>query len=112
MGKEKAESATQLALLLLFGYEEHIASRLLLLHYHEYGDDWDPDDARFMPGGFAGLHGAAFHGIAEIVPALLASKEWGINERDSMGRTALSWAAAEGHEDVVKQLITARGYRS
>ena len=106
MGKEKAKRATQLALLLLVGYEEHIASRLLLLHYHEYDDDWDdPDDERFTPKGFTGLHGAAFHGIGEIVPALLSSKEWSINERDNLGRTALSWAAAEGHEDVVKQLL-------
>jgi len=105
-GKEKTERATQLALPLLVGYEEHVASRLLLLHYHEYDDDWDdPDEERFTPKGFTGLHGAAFHGIGEIVAALLATKEWSINERDNMGRTALSWAAVRGHEDVVKILL-------
>jgi len=105
MGKEKTESATQLALLLLVRYEEHVASRLLLLHYYKYGC-WDnPNDKRFMPQGFTGLHGAAFHGIGEIVPALSATKEWSINERDNNGRTALLWAAIRGHEDVVKQLL-------
>ena len=105
MGKEKTESTTQLALQLLVRYEGHIASRLLLLHYYEYRDWQDPNDKKFTPEGFTGLHGAAFHGIGEIVVALLETKEWSINERDNMGRTALSWAAAGGHEDVVKLLL-------
>jgi len=105
-GKEKTESVTQLALQLLVRYEEHIASRLLLLHYYEYRYYWqNPNDKKFMPKGFTGLHGAAFHGIGEIVPALLATGGWSINERDNMGRTALSWAAIRGHEDVVKSLL-------
>jgi len=107
MGKEKTESVTRLALLLLVRYEENVASRLLLLHYYEYnGYYWqNPNDKKFMPKGFTGLHGAAFHGIGEIIVALLATKEWGINQRDNMGRTALSWAAIRGHEDVVKLLL-------
>jgi len=104
-GKEKTESATQLALLLLVRYEEHIASRLLLLHYYKYRDWENPNGKRFRSKGFTGLHGAAFHGIGEIFAALLATKEWSINERDNMGRTALSWAAGGGHENVVKILL-------
>ena len=89
-GKEKTENATQLALLLLVRYEEHIAPRLLLLHYYGRRCYWKtPNDKRFMPQGFTGLHGAAFHGIGEILPVLLATKEWSINESDNMGRTAL-----------------------
>ena len=105
LAKENTESATPLALLLLIGYEEHIASRLLLLHYYQYRVWGDPNDKKFVPKGFTGLHGAAFHGIGEIVPALLATKEWSINGRDNMGRTALLWATVGGHEDVVKLLL-------
>jgi len=104
-GKEKTECVTQLALQLLARYEEHIASRLFLLHYYGYRSWQDPNAKRFMPKGFIGLHGAAFHEIGEIVVALLAAKEWSINERDNMGRTALSWAAMGCHEGVVKILL-------
>jgi len=102
--KEKAKTVTPLALLLLVGYEEHIAYRLLLLHYYGYRDWQTPNEKRFVPKGFTGLHGAAFHGIGEIV-VLLSTKEWSINERDNMGRTALSWAAIGGCEDVAKILL-------
>jgi len=43
--------------------------------------------------------------MVELVVALLAMKGWDINATDSMGRTALSWAAVRGHEDVVKILL-------
>jgi len=58
-----------------------------------------------MPKGFTGLHGAAFHGIGKIVPALSATKEWSINGSDNMGRAALLWAAIRGHKDIVRQLL-------
>ena len=106
--KEKTDRATPLALLLLIGYEEHIASRLLLLHYHESWDFQYSYFQMFVSKGFTGLHGAAFHGIGEVVPALLATKEWSINERDNNGRAALSWAAVGGHEDVVNILLQLR----
>jgi len=99
---EKTESATQLALLLLVRFEERIASQLLLLRYYGRKYYWKPpNDKRFMPKGFTGLHREAFYGIGEIVPVLLATKEWSINERDNMGRTALLWGAIKGHDDVV-----------
>ena len=55
--------------------------------------------------GFPGLHRAAVLGIGEIVAALLTMKEWDINERDPVGRTALAWAAVGGHEEVVRILL-------
>ena len=58
-----------------------------------------------VPKGFTGLHGAAFFGIVEVVPALLAMKEWDINATDTMGRTALAWAAIRGNEGIVKILL-------
>ena len=95
-----------LALGLLMEFENHISSQLLLLHYdedrHWSGLDFDK---RGDPKGFTGLHGAAFFGIMEAVPALLAMKEWDINAIDSMGRTALTWAAIRGHDGIVKILL-------
>jgi len=89
-----------------------MASQLLLLHYHESGPWWDQcfyEGDRPTGNGFTGLHGAAFLGIAEIVAALLGMKKWDINATDTLGRTALVWAAVGGHEDVVRILLQRKG---
>jgi len=103
---QAAGSVTSLALRLLVGFEEHIASRLLLLHYME-GVRWSERgfNSSGSCSGFTGLHGAAFLGLGAVATALLAMKEWDINARDAMGRTALVWAAVEGHEDLIKILL-------
>ena len=74
---------------------------------HEEDGNWQEPGfyGRGGPNGFTGLHGAAFCGMVELVVALLAMKGWDINATDSMGGTALSWAAVRGHEDVVKILL-------
>ena len=104
--RERVETVNPLALGLLIGFERHISSQGLLLYYYHDRPWWD---RRFYerggPNGFSGLHGAAFLGIAEIVAAILAMKEWDINARDSMGRTALAWAAVRGHENIIKILL-------
>ena len=101
--KGGAGSVAPLALKLLVEFEQHISSRLLLLHYI---DRWEPGlDKTGGPKGFTGLHGAAFFGIVEIVTTLLAMKEWDINVTDPIGRTALAWAAVGGHEDVVTMIL-------
>ena len=99
--REMTESVTRLALRLLVGFEYHISSRLLLLHYNFNAFGWSK--------GFTGLHGVAVHGISELLAALLAVKEWDINAIDARGRTALSWAALLGHEDVVEMLLQQKG---
>jgi len=106
IGRQKAERVTSLALRLLIGFEQHISSRFLLLHYNKTRRWLEPGiDRSSSHNGFTGLHGAAFFGIGEIVAALLAMKEWNTNETDAMGRTALAWAAARGHDNVVRILL-------
>src|SRR5205807_10256364 len=106
MRREKRKSVSPLALQLLDGFEQHISSQLLWLQYDKdmyWGERYF--DTRGGPTGFTGLHGAAFLGIVEIVAALLEMKEWDINATDGIGRTALAWAAAKGHENVVRILL-------
>jgi len=50
--------------------------------------------------------------MVDIIVALLTMKEWDINETDSMGRSALAWAAVGGHEDVVKMLLQCKGSKA
>jgi len=103
------EGVKILSLRLLDRFDEHISAQLLLLH-----DDRDRGLGLYFngergPTGFTGLHGVAFLGIAEIVPAVLVMREWDVNECDCMGLTALTWAAARGHEGIVKMLLGCEG---
>ena len=43
--------------------------------------------------------------IAEIVASLVKVKGCDINQNDSMGNPPLTWAAENGHEEVVKILL-------
>jgi len=107
--REKTERVSPLALKLLIGFEQHISSQLLLLHYCGSGPWWEwRFYERHGPNGFTGLHGAAFLGIAEIVAALLGIKEWDINATDNRGRIALAWTAVRGHEEVARILLQRR----
>jgi len=106
--RDRTEDVILLALGVLVRFEEHISSRLFLAHHWGYtsGYGWGLSfDSRSSPMGFPGLHRAAVLGIGEIVAALLTMKEWDINERDPVGRTALAWAAVGGHEEVVRILL-------
>ena len=86
IGREKTEHVIPLALKLLIGFEQHISSQLLFLHYSKSKPWWGWWlYERGGPKGFTGLHGAAFLGIAEIVPALLRMKEWDFNATDTLG---------------------------
>ena len=106
--REKTESVTLLALRLLDGFEKHISSPLLFLHNCKQLDSWDWAPETLTPEAFTGLHGAASVGISEVVTDLLATRKWDINAGDTVGRTALAWAALGGHEDVVKILLRRR----
>ena len=104
--EDKTENAIQLALGLLVGFEEHISSQLLLRHYDNNKNCWEPRfDSGLGLSGFSGLHGGAFLGVVEIVVSLLAMKEWDINAADAMDQTALAWAAARGHGGIVAVLL-------
>ena len=100
-----AEGVKILALKLLDRFDEHISAQLLLLRCNRYRD-WGPDfHGGRGPSGFTGLHGISFLGIVEIAVALLEMKEWDVNATDCMGSTALTWAASNGHEEVIKILL-------
>jgi hypothetical protein len=58
------------------------------------------------PRQITGLHLAAYFGITQSVEIILQSTD--IESKDSRGQTPLSWAARNGHDGVVKQLLAAK----
>jgi len=103
--REMTANSKILALELLNRFDEHISTQLLLLHYNRDRGGGPYFDGVGGPTKFTGLHGVAFLGIAVIVPAVLDMKVWDVNSYDCMGMTALTWAAARGHEEVVKMFL-------
>ena len=103
--REMTESVKMLSLKLLDRFDEHISAQLQLLWYNRDGDDCLYFYASRGPTGFTGLHGIAFLGIAGIVPAVLEMRDWDVNAYDCMGMTALTWAAARGHSEVVTMFL-------
>jgi len=107
--REITEGVKILALGLLGRFDEHISAQLQLLQYNRVGNDGLRFSGKGGPTGFTGLHGVAFLGIAAIVSAVLELKEWDVNAYDCMGMTALTWAAARGHEEVVMMFLGREG---
>jgi len=101
--RETTESVKTLALRLLDGYDEHISSRILLLHGTPFR--YQLFDLKGRPRGFTGLHGAAYFGHAEITAALLRTNKWDAQATDLHGNRAIVWAVKRGHEEVVKVLL-------
>ena len=100
-----AENIKTLALRLLDKFDEHISAQLLLVR-RKRRDPWDLCfDEEEGPTGFTGLHGASFHGVAEILVCILERNRWDVNSTDCCGRTALIWAAESGNEEVVRTLL-------
>jgi len=95
------EGVKSLALQLLGKFGGHISARLLLLGNFGWGERW-----RRHPGGFTGLHCAAYLGLDEIAIRLLEEdKGCSADMVDARGRTPLMWAAESGHEDMVNLLL-------
>ena len=100
------ENVKILALRLLDRFDEHISTQILLLRYMNEDETMSSIRASWIGfPGFTGLHGVAFFGIVEILPALSEMKEWDANAGDFMETTALAWAAIKGYEEVVKMLL-------
>ena len=90
-----------LALKLLNQYEHHISAISLLeqvLHPNLI-------EAIASSPFFSALHCVSFFGIVELVTVLANRECYSVDQQDCAGRTPLSWAAANGHEGVVKTLI-------
>ena len=101
--RETTESVKTLALILLDGYDKHIAAKMLILHRMSIWDQ--PFDQEDCPIGFTGLHGAASLGCVEITVALLEMNKWDVQATDLKGNTAIAWAARIGHSEVVRILL-------
>ena len=102
--KGMTEDVKALALKLLSRFDGHISARLMLLHYN---DDRRSGPSPYEVGatGFTGLHAVAFLGISAIAAPVLKMKDWDVNASDCTGGTALTWAAKNGHEGVVRVLL-------
>jgi len=95
--RETTEAVKVLALKLLDGYDEHVSSKMLLLH------GMDIQDMLFYctglhTKGLTGLHCAAYIGCVEI-------NKWDVEATGGIGNTALAWAARKGQEEVVRILL-------
>ena len=106
--RELSNRATSLALELLQEYDGHISRKLLLEQVKHLGPcNFDRD--LFCDGRFPnGLHCASFFGIIEVVATLIEMGCYNVNEGDTRGSTPISWAARNGHGEVVKMLLGRR----
>ena len=101
--QETTENVKTLALKLLSQYDEHISSRVLLLHGAR---SWGrPFGLGGTPRGFTGLHGTACFGCAEIIVALLETNKQDVQATGLRGNTAITWAARCGHDEAVRVLL-------
>jgi len=98
MRLEFSDRAKRLALELLENYDGHISGKLL----------WKRLPRFKCRKPFPALHCIAYFGVAEVAIDVMRMKGSDVNQRDSVGRTPLMWAAAEGHERVVKLLLQHR----
>ena len=99
--KEMTEKMAILALRLLDGFDKHISAQLMLLHWNKDRGSRPYFYWRTGPTGFTGLHAVAFLGIVGIVATVLEMQEWNLDATDSLGSSALTWAANRGHEGIV-----------
>lgn len=69
--------------------------------------EWGSEDTEYPPRNCTGIHLAAYFGVMNAIRFLLGSED--PDSKDSEGRTPLSWASSNGHEDVVKLLLDQDG---
>ncbi|QMW26979.1 hypothetical protein G4B84_002268 [Aspergillus flavus NRRL3357] len=69
------------------------------------GSSRHPNYSQKVPNDITGLHLAAQVGLVDIIRHFM-ERGYRVNDKDSHGRTPLSWAAAEGHSEVVKLLLS------
>ena len=101
--REVTEPVQSLSLRLLEAYENH-GSATILWRKKIRKRYWEQDVC-----GISGLHCIAFWGIAEIGAAMLETKRWDVNRRDSRGDTPLIWALKYGNDIIAKLFLEQRG---
>ena len=67
---------------------------------------WGLTHSQHFPRRMTGLHFAAHFGLTELTEVILRSAD--VESKDTWGQTPLRWAAENGHEAVVKQLLEAK----
>ena len=103
--KELSESTLTLALQLLGQYDQHVATRMLLV-------DQGFSNYTLTTGGHSGtygLHAIACFGVAEIATAMIKSGGYEVDRRDSLGYTPLIWAAKNNNREVCEVLLELGG---
>ena len=100
--REASDHARVLRLQLLSHYKGHPSAVSLLEQALPTGYTTGTDS----PPRFSGIHFASFFGMVELVASLITAQCCGINQRDCAGYTPLSWATYNGHEGVVKLLLS------
>jgi len=97
--RDLSDYGRSLALELLKEDYSEVSTKLLLAHANLYYKGYGTCVL------LSGLHCASFFGIFELVAALIEVRGCDINEGGYSGRTPLSWASYNGHEEVVKILL-------
>jgi len=97
--RDLSDYGRSLALELLKEDYSLVSTELLLAHVKLYSKGY----GTCVP--LSGLHCASFFGIVELVVALIEARGSDINGEGYEGHTPLSWAAHNGHEEVVKILL-------
>ena len=99
--RDLSDRAKLLALKLFDDHNNHMPAKTLL----QAQKPWQTGDFDKIRQ-FSGLHYASFFGIIEIIVGLVEMEGCDINETDCGGNTPLVWAARNGHEGVVKILLS------
>ena len=102
--KELTERPKSLALQLLARYDHHVSAKLLLVSQRvQYS--YCSCLGRGSGSRFTGLHAMAFFGVEDVYMALLKSRDWEVNEKDSVGHTPLLWAVINNNKGICKLLL-------
>lgn len=73
-------------------------------YFIDTGTQWRyPGYSQSAPSGLLAIHLAAIFGLGKVLPAVWNKRSQ--NAKDSAGRTPLSWAAENGHIEVVQLLL-------
>jgi len=100
--RDLSDYAKRLALKLFDSYGRHISTKILLSAAKQR-----PFHVNFaVISLFSSLHCASFFGIIDMVAGLVEVDGCDINQTDCTGSAPLVWAALNGHEGVVRVILS------